>query len=243
MKKHRIKSSGFFSKTLGFDLNYSVYSGSKNHPIIYMLHGAYGNHTNFYTEMPLKEDLAFLQYPGTIVFVDALNSYYLDTEALRMETAIMCDLLPYIENTYPFNGERVIWGISMGGYGAIKLGMKYPKCFATVIAMSPGIWLDPPESSALKRWGIFKKEEQFDLEFWQQEHPLSFLRPMSNRFYLITGKDDLLTDFASVNYFYQEVKGTLDISLTIDEHGPHAWYYWSAIMLRTFLQLQQDQRL
>ncbi|HEY4537740.1 MAG TPA: alpha/beta hydrolase-fold protein [Erysipelothrix sp.] len=243
MIKHRIQSTSFYSKTLGFDLNYSVYPGDKHHPIIYMLHGAYGNHRDFYTQTDLQADLKFLQYPGTIIFVDALNSYYLNSRHLKMETAIIEDLLPYMEKQYAFNGQRVIWGISMGGYGALKLGMKYPELFTTVVSMSPGIWLDPPESSALKQWDIFKDETRFDLTFWQNEHPLHYLRPLTNHYYLITGQDDHLTDFASVDYFYQKAKDTLQIDYTVDPHGPHAWYYWSAIMLRTFLQLQADQRL
>lgn len=241
MKKHRVRSSAFYAKTLGFDLNYSVYPGDAQHPIIYMLHGAYGNHTHFYTEMNLIDDLNFMQYKGTIVFIDALNSYYLDTEHLKMETAIIQDLIPYMEANYPSNGQRLIWGISMGGYGALKFGTKYPELFDCVVSMSPGIWEIPPNDSALQRWGIFKNETgAFDQAFWIKEHPLSLMKPSNTKFYLITGQDDRLTDFESVNHFYNKAKDTLDIDYHVDEHGPHSWYYWNAIMLRTFLQLEKD---
>lgn len=49
-----METSTIFSPVLGIDWNYSVYlpagyrDGSLRHPVIYLLHGLYGNHGNFF---------------------------------------------------------------------------------------------------------------------------------------------------------------------------------------------------
>jgi S-formylglutathione hydrolase FrmB len=52
------------------------------------------------------------------------------------------DLVTYVDQHYrtiPDRESRGITGHSMGGYGAIKLGMLFPDVFASVYALSPGV--------------------------------------------------------------------------------------------------------
>jgi enterochelin esterase-like enzyme len=59
-----------------------------------------------------------------------------------VEDVIIKDLLPHVDASYrtiPSRRHRAIEGMSMGGYGALRLGFKYPELFGTVSALAPSI--------------------------------------------------------------------------------------------------------
>ena len=59
-----------------------------------------------------------------------------------VEDVIICDLIPNIDSTYrtiATRQGRAIEGMSMGGFGALRLGFKYPQLFGTVSALAPSI--------------------------------------------------------------------------------------------------------
>lgn len=56
----------------------------------------------------------------------------------RMESYIMRELLPLVENEFSLNSKAcAITGHSMGGHGALTLYFKYPEKFKSVSAFSP----------------------------------------------------------------------------------------------------------
>jgi S-formylglutathione hydrolase FrmB len=49
----------------------------------------------------------------------------------------MKELIPHIDRTYrtvPTRGGRAIQGMSMGGFGALRLALKFPESFSSVVA-------------------------------------------------------------------------------------------------------------
>jgi enterochelin esterase-like enzyme len=59
-----------------------------------------------------------------------------------IEDVIIKDLIPYIDNTYRIikdKENRCIEGMSMGGYGALRFGFKFPDLFGFVSAIAPSI--------------------------------------------------------------------------------------------------------
>lgn len=70
------------------------------------------------------------------------NSFYKNSALnnVMYEDYFIEELIPYVDanyNTIPDRNFRAITGHSMGGYGALYLGMKHPETFATLAAMSP----------------------------------------------------------------------------------------------------------
>jgi S-formylglutathione hydrolase FrmB len=55
---------------------------------------------------------------------------------------IIGELIPRCQRTgLGIDGRKIAtFGISMGGYGALLLGERYPQLFAAVAAISPAIW-------------------------------------------------------------------------------------------------------
>ena len=52
------------------------------------------------------------------------------------------ELIPYINKTYPSNGDNTLWGHSLGGLFVIYALLNEPKVFKSYIAVDPSLWWD-----------------------------------------------------------------------------------------------------
>ncbi|MBI3654874.1 MAG: hypothetical protein HY232_00460 [Acidobacteria bacterium] len=159
----RVEFRTFPSSSLGHDQPYSIFippsyerEKSKRYPVVYFLHGLNNDHTSWTVDRygRLHEKLEAMIRSGAVpgilmVHPKGDNSFY--TNAVngtgRYEDFLVKDLIRHIEKTFRTQGERTfrsIGGTSMGGYGALKLGMKYPHLFASVVGHSPIVF--PQES-------------------------------------------------------------------------------------------------
>jgi S-formylglutathione hydrolase FrmB len=50
--------------------------------------------------------------------------------------------MPAVETKYKFNGKRAVAGLSMGGFGTLYYGLKYPEKFTYAYSMSPAASYD-----------------------------------------------------------------------------------------------------
>lgn len=117
---------------------------AKRYPVFYLLHGHTGNFTSWldYARFPPRyaDD-----YQTIVVLADGGNSFYVnwdgqtDGKPHRWENAITQDLVPFIDSAYRTLSKaahRGIGGLSMGGYGALLLGLKHPDLFSAVLSSS-----------------------------------------------------------------------------------------------------------
>jgi enterochelin esterase-like enzyme len=243
-------SPDLYSPALKLDWNYTAYlpasydadNTNQAYPVIYLLHGAYGNHTNmqerFSTSDIMNELIGAGKMPEAIVvFVDGFNSYYVDGPAFAMETALIEDLIPFIENKYHGMGTkegRIIGGISMGGYGAARYAMKYPEYFSAALLLSPAVWENATGTGSVSGWHIFVDENnQFSQEAWAANHPLvykdSYIAANSPvNFYIVHGDKDTTVLPAAVSAFYEELNEFAPATYVNYAGGTHAWTTWAA---------------
>jgi endo-1,4-beta-xylanase len=89
--------------------------------------------------------------PTIIVLAQGLNTgWYTDTEdgQYPIESVIVKDLIRHVDATYrtiATREARAIEGHSMGGFGALHVGLKYPDLFASVTGNSPAMIEAVPE--------------------------------------------------------------------------------------------------
>ena len=73
-----------------------------------------------------------------------LGSFYANSSVTgNWENYIVEDLISYVDNhfrTQPTAEARGLGGHSMGGFGALQLGMKHPDRFGTIYALNPGVF-------------------------------------------------------------------------------------------------------
>lgn len=136
------------SKLMGREMPYRVvlpagYQDAKatsRHPVIYLLHGLTG-HFNNWTDITKVSGYA-LSNKFIIVTPEGDNGWYTDSVSKptdKYESYIVKELIPEIDakfRTIADRENRMIAGLSMGGYGATKFGLKYPEMFSLIGAFS-----------------------------------------------------------------------------------------------------------
>ena len=149
------------SATLGRDLPYVVHhvgAPGPGAPLIYLLHGHGGNEWDWIRmggaiETAREQVAAGALPPLHLVMPGAGNSWYVDAPAphgAAMATALLDGLMPAVEARLGADRTRLgILGLSMGGFGALHLGLQRPERFRFVGALSPS--LCPPGSAISDR--------------------------------------------------------------------------------------------
>jgi putative esterase len=95
------------------------------------------------------------------------SSWYVNSSATgNWEDFMIQELVPYIDanfKTLPNRDSRVITGIFIGGYGAIRFGMRHPDVFGSVYAMHPvGTGTGVRISAAIPKWDILVNAKSMD---------------------------------------------------------------------------------
>lgn len=242
--KGKIISSMLYSSKMDIDWNYSVYlppsyeDSDKQYPVVYFLHGAYGTHKDYHSMFNLQASFEKLIDEGKseemiLVFVDGFNSYYVDTDSVKMESAIIGDLIPFIHEEFRIDQqEQFITGLSMGGYGAARFALKYPDKFKASYLMSPGIWIEPSEESSVRsRFHVYKDDERnFSMQNWTEEHPLSVMSEDIDMLYMkiVLGTEDPIISESSIKEFVETLeKNNLEVEFEMIKDASHNWDFWS----------------
>jgi enterochelin esterase-like enzyme len=145
--KHRQRTVGY---TLAFPPGHGPGSGL---PLVVMLHGFGGNHTDALAGMSPQQAVALKVGgsplpPMAMVTVDGGGGYWNPHPGDDPMLMVMDELIPRCQEQgagrppYPIGAM----GISMGGYGALLLGEKFPDTFRSVAAISPAIWTNYQEA-------------------------------------------------------------------------------------------------
>src|SRR5579859_3950406 len=135
-------SRSFHSEALVRDWAYTIYlpTGYRHDaariPVLYLLHGNNGDANDWLTQGHLQTTAdALIERkdipPVAIVMPQGGTDWYVDRKE-RMETAFFDDLLPEIEAHYAVSTQRsarMIGGVSMGGFGALRYALTRPERF------------------------------------------------------------------------------------------------------------------
>ncbi len=127
---------------------------SRRYPVLYLLHGFtdsdsrwYGLQGPHFVNVPTAVDGAYREGVKEMIVVtpDAFTKYWGSMYSNSVvvgdwERFIADDLVAYIDTHYrtlPKRESRGLAGHSMGGYGTIRIAMRYPQVFSSIYAMSP----------------------------------------------------------------------------------------------------------
>lgn len=107
-------------------------------PTLYLLHGLSDDHTMWQRRTSIERYVQDL--PLIVVMPDSGRGFYTDAmEGMAWETAIIRDLIGYVDTMFHTKATRegrCVAGLSMGGYGAAKFGLKYPDLFCSAVSHS-----------------------------------------------------------------------------------------------------------
>jgi putative tributyrin esterase len=142
------------SAALGRTMKYRVLlphgyqSSGAQYRALYLLHGLTGDYLDWST----RTDLARIAQETQLVIVmpDGENSWYVNAadKGPRFEDYIADDLVKDVESKYRVIRSRygrAIAGLSMGGYGALKIALKRPAVFAAAGGFSSALGVTDPK--------------------------------------------------------------------------------------------------
>jgi enterochelin esterase-like enzyme len=157
------------SNLLNRSVKYSVYlpngysASTKTYPAIYLLHGLYGGETDWLRKGRAKEILDSLiaakaVAESIVIMPDGGNFWYVNNadNSFRYDDFFITEFIPALEKLYRIKAKpanRVIIGLSMGGYGAMLYTLKHPTLFGACAGLSPALYTDDETlAKSDKRW-------------------------------------------------------------------------------------------
>ena len=242
----RVETVKFQSKLVNTTLPYNVilpadYDASRTtrYPVLYLLHGLDGHYSDWVQRTNLAEYAS--DYSLIIVMPEGNDGWYTDSATVatdKYESYILKELLPDVETRYrtiEARYGRAIAGLSMGGYGAIKFGLKAPQTFVFAASLSGA-------------FGVTRFSEKDIPDNWQDS--IKLFGPVGSETRKANDIFDLIRNLAPdrirfLPYFYFDC-GTEDSTLIFPYNrelsalmyekkiphefrempGDHSWAYW-----------------
>lgn len=248
-QKSRLETVKFKSALMQKEMPYEVilpadYEDSNTrYPVLYLLHGLFGHFDNWITHSNLADYAA--HYRLIIVNPEGGDGWYTDSAVIsddKFESYIIKDLIPDVDarfRTLQDRRGRAVAGLSMGGYGALKFGVKYPSTFALAASMSgaldpatrsdatPGYAWSVVKPSILKVYGDVGSKTRAENDLYQlvKNLPNDRLSALPY-FYLDCGTEDgWLTGNRQLADIFLERKIPHEFR---QMPGAHSWAYWDA---------------
>ncbi|MGZ3427457.1 MAG: alpha/beta hydrolase [Polyangia bacterium] len=196
--------------------------GTPPFAVLYQLHGASDDHRAWLYKSNLLRVVEGL--PLLVVLPSGENGYYVDAPPLRaLEQLVVHDIPAHVTRTFRVKeGRAAIGGLSMGGYGAIRLGLKHPDRYASVFAHSSRL----PARAELPMLAWTHGIDDADLDDLDVDRLAQRIDPATMpKLAFDCGVDDHL--IADSRRFHARLEA-LGVPHGYAEHaGAHDWEYWN----------------
>ena len=246
----RIDCSALNSHILKRVVHYCVYlpghdAAASAHPpqrysVLYFLHGLGDNEQTLFNSggWTLLDELRKQGKMGDFLIVapEGGRSFYINSVdgSVRYSDFFLQEFLPHIEAKYPIKpgrAGRAISGISMGGYGALRMAFAHPELFSAVSAQSAALITQTPqeidagESAGTPLGGLLGSVfgHPINVPHWNANNPLVLAKQNSAGLrrlgiYFNCGQDD--------NYGFEKGAAALDSELK-KENIPHEYHAYA----------------
>ena len=234
----------FYSDTLSEYMDVRVImptlENGKNARVLYLLHGL-SDAPSVWLHRTNLERYAEAVGNLCVVLVSGHRSWYANTASgLAYRTFVFEEIPRKIENMFRVSTRRedtFVAGNSMGGYGAIRNGLKYAENFGCVIGLSAALvhdtWKDADNSAPIFTFRRNYYEAvfgEYDKVKGSDKDPKALLlklkeegRPVP-KMYLCCGTEDGLV---TANRDFRDFLNENGVDLTyVEGPGKHDWVFW-----------------
>ena len=201
-------------------------------PVLYLLHGLSDDHTTWTRYTSLERYVTDLKL--IVVMPDGDRSFYVNHKTqprLAYETFMTKDLIGYVDRMLPTikrREGRAVAGLSMGGYGAVRLALGNPHLYMAAVSHSGALAMGHYPLTRSDDWtgefaevmGRWPQGTRYDLFTLAEQLPKS-KRPALR---IDCGKKDFLI---AANRDFHKHLNSLKYAHEYAEHpGAHDWAYW-----------------
>ena len=247
-----LRDVSFHSAALNREMTYRVLmpaaiSPETKLPVAYLLHGGNGG----FRDWSNYSDVArFAAKDLILVMPEGDESYYTNSAEHpqdRYEEYVVNDLIGDVEARFPVAdepGKRAIIGISMGGFGAVKLVLRHPELFVFAGGLSSAIDV-PSRSFSIHRIGPWRHHASIfgplGSATRRENDPFLLARsanPAKTPYFFLTCGDQegLLPANRSFAKLLQERGFKYEFHVV---SGGHHWHEWNAQLEAMFHSLWQ----
>lgn len=206
----------------------------KPYKTLYLLHGLYGSDDIFLANTSIQK---FAEDHGIAVVIPCgENSFYVDNEKAHAYYGeyVGQELLEITRNIFPLSHKRedtFIAGFSMGGYGAIRNGLKYFENFSKIGMISPALITDDivhfrDDENVLRSRDYYESVFGNLSEIKNSDKDPKYLIDNCSKIpdiYIACGRDDFLFEKSRDFNDYLRSK---DINATfVEAEGEHTWEF------------------
>lgn len=216
----------------------------KNEPFktLYLLHGLLGNHMDWGTTSRVQRFAE--EHNLAVVMPAGENAFYIDhpeTHNLYGEF-IGKELVELTRKMFHLSAERedtFIGGLSMGGFGAIRNGLKYHDTFGCIVALSAALIIDIIQERIANPVMFCDTQEFAETTFGNldelknsDKNPKFLVEQLLKedrklpKIYMACGDKDILLDVNKDFAAFLKEK-SVDVTFEIG-NGDHEWDFWDA---------------
>ena len=206
-------------------------TGMPPYPVYYLLHGLSDDHTIWHRRTRIEWYVR--ERPMIVVMPDGGRGFYTRHASGPDCAAHVAEELPaFIERNFPADARRearCIGGLSMGGYGAMRLALGYPDRYVSANSHSGALMVGsrPPADGVVpveerkKIFGDDPRGTDHDLAALAERCAKAGILP---RLRLDCGTEDFLLEN---NRTFHETLNRLNVPHEYQEFpGAHNWDYW-----------------
>jgi len=251
-----VKEMALDSKMMGRKMPYRVVlptgyqeKSADRYAVVYLLHGLTGHYSNWTDKTKLAEYAA--NHKFIIVTPEGDNGWYSDSVSVpndKYETYIAKELVADVDSkfkTLADRDHRVIAGLSMGGYGSLKFGMKYPEMFTLIGSFSGALgaagWTEKTAGPIAKTmdtvFGAEDSESRKSNDIFRLAREITPDKVKALPYiYLSCGTEDFLI---TNNREFLGILNEKKVPHEYREHpGVHDWIFWDD-QVREFLDVAE----
>lgn len=219
---------------------------------LYLLHGVQGNYINWLTAGGAYRQLGIYHTASArklaIVMPSGANSFYQAPKAASEEAPLEEDYARFIgeelpaftRQLLPLSSSRqdtYVAGLSMGGYGALRIGLLYPHVFGFAGGLSAALLTQDRKAHCREDGGFYEKPDFWEATFGDLEGIQEDARDVKSlslklheagvelpKLYMACGKQDALLPLS--RELHESWKDAGIAHRYEERNGGHDWVFW-----------------